>query len=106
MRKPDLEVMEVLCSETGKPMPKIPLWMADVKVKFVSDEARQKHSNMPGLSEIEPLRRSSASISSLDDIKIVEKDEDDGKEIDPDAVEMDVDEEIADEEFEETESET
>ena len=38
MRNPDTEVREVLCSETGKPMPKIPLWMADIKVKFVSEE--------------------------------------------------------------------
>ena len=32
MRKADVEVREVVCSETGKPLAKIPLWMADVKV--------------------------------------------------------------------------
>ncbi|MCS6776230.1 MAG: hypothetical protein RMJ43_09435 [Chloroherpetonaceae bacterium] len=45
MRKPDVEVREVVCSETGKPMPKIPLWLADVKVKFVCEEARQRHGS-------------------------------------------------------------
>lgn len=69
MRKSDLEVREVVCSETGKPMPKIPLWMADVKVKFVSDEARQKHPVAPGLTEIEPIRR---AIGGLDDLKDLE----------------------------------
>ncbi|HLV81853.1 MAG TPA: hypothetical protein VKT32_16315, partial [Chthonomonadaceae bacterium] len=28
-----------------------------IKVKFVSDEARQKHPTGPGLMDIEPLRR-------------------------------------------------
>lgn len=70
MRKSDVEVREVVCSETGKPMPKIPLWMADVKVKFVSDEARQKHPTPQGLADIEPLRRSGASpVSDLDELK-------------------------------------
>jgi len=68
MRKPDLPVQEVTCSETGKPMTKIPLWMADVKVKFISDEARQKHPALPGLSDIEPLRRSIPELDNLKDI--------------------------------------
>lgn len=42
MRKPDNEVREVTCSVTGKPMHKIPLWLADVKVNFVSEEAHRK----------------------------------------------------------------
>src|ERR1051326_3002306 len=69
MRKSDIEVREVVCSETGKPMPKIPLWMADVKVKFVSDEARQKHPSPQTLADIEPLRRSLGSVSELDELK-------------------------------------
>jgi hypothetical protein len=60
MRKPDELVKEVVCSETGKPMPKIPLWMAEVKVKFISDEARQKHPALPSLADIEPIRRGAA----------------------------------------------
>lgn len=67
MRKPDIEVKEVVCSETGKPMPKIPLWMSDVKVKFVSDEARQKHPPLPGIADIEPSRFRSARPSHGDD---------------------------------------
>ena len=69
MRKPDVEVREVVCSETGKPMPKIPLWMADIKVKFVSDEARQKHPSPGGMADIEPLRRSIASGTEADGLK-------------------------------------
>jgi|SRR5579871_4268560 len=69
MRKPDLEVREVLCSETGKPMTKIPLWMADVKVKFVSDEARQKHPTVPGIADLEPLRRGISAANDIDELK-------------------------------------
>lgn len=69
MRKPDVEVKEVICSETGKPMPKIPLWMAEVKVKFVSDEARQKSAPAAGLMDLEPLRRSAGAASELDELK-------------------------------------
>ena len=69
MRKPDEEVREVLCSETGKPMPKIPLWMAGVKVKFVSDEARQKHPTVPGLMDIEPLRRGLGASGDMEELK-------------------------------------
>jgi hypothetical protein len=69
MRKSDVEVKEVVCSETGKPMPKIPLWMADVKVKFVSDEARQKHPSPQSLADIEPLRRGLSPAGEIDELK-------------------------------------
>ncbi len=74
MRKPDLEVREVVCSETGKPMPKIPMWMADVKVKFVSDEARQKHPTI-GLNplDIDLPTRTIGSSNSLEDMPEVDK---------------------------------
>src|SRR6266851_448702 len=72
MRKPDVDVREVVCSETGKPMPKIPLWMADVKVKFVSDEARQKHPSPQGLADIEPLRRGPGAVADLDELKSID----------------------------------
>ena len=68
MRKPDVDVREVVCSETGKPMAKIPLWMADVKVKFISDEAKQKHPSA-GLADLEPLRRSIVVPGELEEIK-------------------------------------
>jgi|SRR5579871_3546301 len=68
MRQADVEVKEVVCSETGKPMPKIPLWMADVKVKFISEEARQtKHPSTP--AEMEPLRRSYVAAQESDSVK-------------------------------------
>lgn len=51
MRKSDVEVREVVCSETGKPIPKIPLWMAKVKVKFVSEEAKSRHTSAHGMSD-------------------------------------------------------
>lgn len=69
MRKPDMPVREVVCSETGKPMPKIPMWMADINVKFVSDEARQKHSGPPGILDVEQERRGMGG-SDLDEIVV------------------------------------
>ena len=69
MRKPDVAVQEVVCSETGKPMPKIPMWMAGIKVRFVSDEARQKHPTPMGLMDAEPERRSLSAGADLDDLK-------------------------------------
>jgi hypothetical protein len=67
MRKPDAEVREVVCSETGKPMTKIPLWMADVDVKFVSDEARQRHS--VSHTPVEAEARRGYGVADLDEIK-------------------------------------
>src|SRR5579871_112054 len=71
MRKPDVEVREVVCSETGKPMPKIPLWMADIKVKFVSDEARQKHPALAGMADVEASARGIAG-GDFDQLKELE----------------------------------
>lgn len=66
MRKPDVEVREVVCSETGKPMPKIPLWLADVRVKFVCEEARQRHGTSYGIGN-DALRH--ASYTDEEDLK-------------------------------------
>lgn len=57
MRRTDEEVREVVCSETGKPMTKIPLWMADIRVKFVSDDARQRHLSSPVRADPELARQ-------------------------------------------------
>ena len=73
MRKADVEVREVVCSETGKPMAKIPLWMADVRVKFVSDEARQKHPSPQSLSDIEPLRRGLGATGEIEELKSIDE---------------------------------
>ena len=71
MRKQDIEVREVVCSETGKPMPKIPLWMSDIKVKFISDEARQRHPSIPSAADFEPVRRTTVSASDIDELKSI-----------------------------------
>lgn len=36
------EVAEVRCSESGVPLPTIPSWYANVRVKFISEAVRQK----------------------------------------------------------------
>ena len=100
MRKADVEVREVVCSETGKPMPKIPLWMADVKVKFISDEARQKHPTAPGLTDIEPLRRSAAASSDLDALKSIDAVGVVIDDVDADFEDADVEAEEVDDDFE------
>lgn len=69
MRKPDVEVREVICSETGKPISKIPAWIAEVNVKFVSDEARQRHPAPPPMIDLEPARRIASAGAILDPIK-------------------------------------
>jgi hypothetical protein len=101
MRKPDVDVREVVCSETGKPMAKIPLWMADVKVKFISDEAKQKHPSA-GLADLEPLRRTIAAPGELEEIKdaVVADLDDSDAEAEADEVE-DTDEEVVADDFEE-----
>jgi len=69
MRKPDREVSEVVCSETGKPMPKIPPWMAGMKVRFVSDEARQKHPAPLGIPDLDPIRKTIGGGDEIDELK-------------------------------------
>lgn len=66
MLQADREVREVLCSETNKPMPKIPSWMADVKVKFVSEEARSKQGSTYSIIDTEALRR---TLNETDEVK-------------------------------------
>ncbi len=71
MRKADIEVREVVCSETGKPITKIPLWMADIKVKFLSDEARQKHTSAMSIpADLDkPRRTAKDEEEETDDLK-------------------------------------
>jgi hypothetical protein len=99
MRKPDAEVQEVVCSETGKPMAKIPLWMADVKVKFISDEAKQRHPST-GLADLEPLRRSIVAPGELEEIKEAVAADLDEADAEPEDTE-DADEEVPADDFEE-----
>ena len=97
MRKPDNEVKEVTCYETGKPMPKIPLWMAGIKVKFISDEARQRHPSHSNAADFEPIRRSTVAVADKDEVKAaVEPDEPDTE-----FEELETEEETADEELDE-----
>ena len=69
MRKPDLEVREVVCSTTGKPMAKIPLWMSDVNVKFVSEESKQKNSAAPAMLNVDQIRPVKVISAQGDDLK-------------------------------------
>jgi hypothetical protein len=95
MRKPDLEVREVVCFETGKPMPKIPPWMAGIEVKFVSDEARQKHPTPTPLIEIEarPRATNAVEILKVEKVRLIdadaEDDEEDGEEAEGTDFDMD-----------------
>ena len=75
MREPDKEVKEVKCSETGKAMPKIPQWMADVKVKFVCEEVRQRHTSAAGLPPL-PARPALPPIpAAIAELAIPDEDE-------------------------------
>ena len=97
MRKPDDPVREVICSETGKPMSKIPLWMADIKVKFVSDEARQKHPALAVIPDLDPAPRGLASSVDVDGLTDLEAVTSIG---DADFADIDEAEEVGDEEYE------
>ena len=54
------ELQEASCKECGKPVPTIPLWLADAKVKFQCEECRQKHPRVPGMADMD-LRRGIAA---------------------------------------------
>lgn len=61
----------VVCVDCGKPLEKIPIWLADVKVKFTCEECRTKHrtplvivDDLPSLTE-EPA----------EDMDIIEREE-------------------------------
>jgi hypothetical protein len=98
MRKPDVVVQEVVCSETGKPMSKIPLWMAGMKVKFVSDEARQKHPAPLGIPEIDPVRKGVDDVDELKELDVVVL----GADVEAGLDELDVEaDEVDDEDLEE-----
>ena len=56
----ELELHEASCRECGKPIPTIPLWLADAKVKFQCEECRQKHPRVPGMADMD-LRRGIAA---------------------------------------------
>lgn len=99
MRKADVAVQEVVCSETGKPMAKIPLWMADIQVKFVSDEARQKHSTHTPLLDHEPERRSIGGVAGLEDLKEVDTVGATGEEEEEEAEYTELGEENSDEDY-------
>ena len=57
----ELELHEAACSECGKPIPAIPLWLADAKVRFQCEECRQKHPRVPGMAEVDLRRGASPS---------------------------------------------
>ena len=85
----DLSLQEVHCFECGKPIPSIPSWLSDAKVKFQCEECRLKHPRIPGMPEIE-LRRPTVDLEHLADLPAI---------VEVEEVEEDeeVDEEVAEE---------
>ena len=96
MRNEDADVHEVLCSTTGKPMPKIPLWMAGIDVNFVSDEAGQK--NAPSILSLEDIPKSLSADSEEEKTAGEELEEMDVMEVIEGDLDAELDEETPEEE--------
>lgn len=49
----------IYCSECGKPLEKVPQWLATVKIRFVCDDCRQvnPHHWLPAIGEEEEEKR-------------------------------------------------
>lgn len=81
----DLSLLEVHCFECGKPIPTIPSWLSDAKVKFQCEECRLKHPRIPGMPDID-ARRATVDLEHLAEIPpIVEDEEVDEEELDEEA---------------------
>lgn len=48
--------MEVLCCECGNPIPSVPIWLTNAKVRFECEECRQKNPGQPLKGDGEPRR--------------------------------------------------
>jgi len=66
----DMTLNESTCCECGKPIPSIPSWLADAKVKFQCEECRQKHPRIPGMADLDPRRTAAATdeLGELDEV--------------------------------------
>lgn len=60
----------VVCVDCGKPLEKIPLWLAGVKVKFTCEECRTKHRTPIVIVDDIPLTEEPA-----EDLDIIEREE-------------------------------
>lgn len=61
----------VVCVDCGKPLEKIPVWLAGVKVKFTCEECRTKHRTpIVIVDDLPPLTEEPA-----EDIDIIEREE-------------------------------
>lgn len=60
----------VTCVECGKPLEKIPLWLADVKVSFTCEECRTRHRT----PIVIPLDDLPLTDSSAEDVDVIETD--------------------------------
>jgi hypothetical protein len=88
------DVQEVRCNETGVPLPAIPAWYANVRVKFISDAVRQRSTPRP--SEIPSLetaaRRGSGAVAeAAEPVAAIDPDTDEEAETEEDVPELDVD---------------
>lgn len=61
----------VTCVDCGKPLEKIPSWLASVKVKFTCEECRTKHRT-PSVVVVDDL---SPTDEPTEDLDIIEREE-------------------------------
>ncbi len=95
------DVHEVRCSVSGMPIPAIPLWYADVRVRFVSDASRTR-SGAARLAEVAEEEPEEEEETEEPDAELSL--EDASEELVIDGIELDMDESLeADAEEESTE---
>ncbi|MCL5283459.1 MAG: hypothetical protein M1330_01920 [Armatimonadetes bacterium] len=61
-------VNEVLCADCGRPIPTIPLWLCNAKVKFQCEECRQRHPR-PEFPDMETKRATNEA--AMDDLNTI-----------------------------------
>ncbi len=60
----------VVCVECGKPLEKIPMWLAGVQVKFTCEECRTKHRPpLVIMDDLPPLTE------DVEDLDVIEREE-------------------------------
>ena len=90
------EVAEVRCSESGVPLPTIPSWYANVRVKFISEAVRQKSQRQTPLPA--SLAESDIRVNRGVDDEDAEVEPALDEEIEDVAIDLEVDPEAGDEE--------
>ena len=52
MAQEETTLVEVLCFECRKPIPTVPSWLSNAKVRFHCEECRQKGPKVHGMSDV------------------------------------------------------